>query len=160
MVGESFRLGYRVQEGIVLIRVALKAPRRVCKDRGFQQKNYSEGQPFFLNPRGVLVHRVKSVFRLMANYHRHAWWIVEYWCENSGRMDKSGEGMLSDPGNKLVCARCEERAVRMGEKTSSRLVGRHVCVGAARAVNICRCGKSEEISDGEEFEYCMDGSHI
>lgn len=43
MVGESFRLGYRVQEGIVLIRVALKAPRRVCKDRRFQQKNYSEG---------------------------------------------------------------------------------------------------------------------
>ncbi len=130
-----------------MILIKLKEPRRTLgrNDSRIQQKNYTESQPFFSNPRGVLAHRVKSVFRMVATYANRPWWIVEYWCENSGVMDKSGDGLASHPGDRYVCARCEERAIRSGEKSSSELVGRHVCIGVARAVSVCRC-KNESVA--------------
>lgn len=127
-----------------MILVSLKPPRvRLDRnDKRVHQKDYAESQPFFLNPRGVLAHRVRSVCRFIATYSKEPSWIIDYWCENSGRTDKTGEGLASSPGSKLVCARCEERAVRNGEKSSSEIVGTHVCVGAARAVSVCACDKA------------------
>lgn len=123
--------------------VTLQKPRdnHAARDARFEQRNYKRSAPFFENPRGVLIHRVRSLFRLtfLPSEHREPWHIVEYWCENSARPRDSevDDGLLFDPGDKLVCARCEANAVAKGQKTSSELAGRHVCIGVCRPVNVC-----------------------
>lgn len=120
-----------------------RKPRRNHDDNErFTQTNYEQAAPFFENPRGVLIHRVRALYQLEATYSQRPWWIVEYWCENSGSTDAVDSGLLFDPGVKLVCARCEALATAKGEKTSSELAGRHVCVGQLRAVNVC-CPKDK-----------------
>lgn len=111
-------------------------------DERMDQYNYGQGAPFFFNPRGLLVHRVRSVFQLEWNdpgvyFYGEPWWIVEYWCENSGRTDKHDNGLIWTPGDKLVCARCEANAVKAREKTSDQIVGRHVHIGALRPHRLC-----------------------
>lgn len=119
-------------------RVKLRAPRRDFRDDSrMTQLDYSESAPFFVNPRGILAHRVRSIIRLTATWEQHPWWIVEYWCENSGRTNSEDDGLEFDPGKRLVCTRCEAAAIAHGEKTSSELAGRHVCTGALRAINVC-----------------------
>lgn len=118
--------------------VTLRTSRRDFeKDERITQTNYVQGAPFFDNPRGVLIHRVKALFRLEATFRDWPWLVVEYWCENSGRTDMTDEGLVFDPGDKLICARCEANAVAHGETTSSELAGRHVCTGVCRPVNTC-----------------------
>lgn len=125
--------------------VKLHAPRHnyAERDSRFTQTVYKEAAPFFENPRGVLIHRVKAVFQLQATYSDAPWWIVQYWCENSGRGDANDTGLVFDPGVKLVCQRCEALAVAAGEPTSSKLAGRHVHTGKLRAVQTCCQNKKE-----------------
>ena len=123
-----------------------RPPRRQhdLRDERFTQTNYEQSAPFFINPRGVLAHRVRSLVVLTATYYSHPWTIVEYWCENSGRTGCDDDGLEFDPGDRFVCKRCEELAVAHGELTSSELAGRHVCVGVCRPVNVCpEHGESE-----------------
>lgn len=119
--------------------VELQRPRHdhSIRDGRFQQHNYKRSAPFFENHRGVLIHRVRALFKLTASYKSDPWWIVEYWCENYGRTDFDDGGLLFDPGDKFVCARCEALAVSKRQKTSSELAGRHVCIGVCRPVNVC-----------------------
>lgn len=118
--------------------VPLKDPRHdFSNDKRVTQTAYVEAAPFFENPRGVLIHRVRSLFRMKVTWNDEPWWIVEYWCENSGRTDAVDSGLLFDPGVKFVCARCEANAVAAKMRTSSEVAGRHVCVGGVRAVNLC-----------------------
>lgn len=107
------------------------------RDERFQQLTYWQGAPFFLNPRGVMAHRVKALYQLTATYADKPWTIVNYWCGNMGRTGLDDDGLEFDPGERLVCARCEAFATGHGEKTSSELAGRHVCVGVCRPVNVC-----------------------
>lgn len=125
-------------------RVRLRRPRhRHDDDGGFKQVNYEESAPFFSNPRGVLIHRVRSLYRLSCDLQDGPWWIVDYWCENFGRgHDEIDDLLLFDPGEKLICTRCEALAVAKGEPTSSELAGRHVCTGVVRPVNTC-CDSSQ-----------------
>ena len=122
--------------------VKLKSPAFNHRDDRFNQVDYSESAPFFINPRGVLAHRIRALFTLTA--FGSTWTIAEYWCENNGR-DHSGadECLAFDPGERLICSRCEANAVAKGEKTSSQLAGRHVCVGVVRPVNVCECPKGK-----------------
>ena len=117
------------------------------RDDRFRQKNYEQSAPFFDNPRGVLIHRVRSLYQLTATYADEPWTIVEYWCGGHGRSDSSDSGLEFDPGMKLVCQRCEMIAMANGERSSSGLVGRHVCVGVCRPINVCSCPKGEQ-TDG------------
>ena len=114
------------------------------RDDRFKQDNYELSAPFFENSRGVLIHRIKHFYKLECNYRKHPWYVAEYWCGNCCTTNTSPEKQLGsvifDPGKKLVCARCELIAVSKGERTSSDLVGRHVCVGSCRAINTCDCG--------------------
>lgn len=124
--------------------INLRNPRydHADKDKRFTQVNYKQAAPFFENPRGVLIHRVRAVLQLTATYHNDPWWIVEYWCENNGRSDAVDTGLIFDPGVKLICTRCEANAIAHGEKTSSQLAGRHVCTGICMPVNTC-CRKNQ-----------------
>jgi hypothetical protein len=118
--------------------VALKPPKmnHQARDGRFRQVDYDHAAPFFHNPRGVLIHRVRALYRL--TFHDYpSWWIVDYWCENGGRSDDVDSDLLFDPGEKLVCARCEANAVAHRQKTSSELAGRHICIGICRPVNVC-----------------------
>jgi hypothetical protein len=125
--------------GKTMAMVILERPRtdHGARDSRYKQHNYKRAAPFFENPRGVLIHRVRALYRLTATYSGAPWWIVEYWCENHGRTDDADSGLLFDPGEKLVCARCEALAVSKGRRTSSDLAGRHVCTGVCRPVNTC-----------------------
>lgn len=108
------------------------------RDERFTQLNYSESEPFFNNPRGVLSHRVRAVFKLDCTHYKMPRLIFEYWCESSGSAHDETD-LVSDPGHRLVCVRCEANAIAKGEKTSSDLVGHHICTGVCRPVNTC-CG--------------------
>lgn len=107
------------------------------RDDRFKTFNYTRSAPFFENPRGVLIHRIRALFRLEASYSSEPWLIVEYWCGNHGRSDMLDSGILFDPGAKLICARCEALAVAQGESTCSELAGRHACTGVCVPVNTC-----------------------
>lgn len=87
--------------------------------------------PFLRNPRGYLVHRVRHASTHLWDGRRSHDTCV-YWCGNVGRGD-----FVDDPGDLLVCARCEAMAVANGEKTSDELVGRHVHLGKLIARRVC-----------------------
>jgi hypothetical protein len=126
------------EEAMTEKRVPLLPPKRdgIERDDRFRRVIYQESAPFFENPQGVLIHRVKSLYLLEFNGGRQ-WYIVDYWCGNNARPREVDDGLLFDPGNKLICARCEAMAVAKGLKTSSELAGRHVCSGVCVPVNTC-----------------------
>lgn len=93
---------------------------------------WSKGLPFLVNPRGQLVHRVRSAVTITwGGKHSHD--VARYWCGNNGR----GEFTDNPPTGKLLCAFCEAKAVAAGEKSASELAGRHVCIGTLKAVRQC-----------------------
>jgi hypothetical protein len=114
-------------------------PRR--QDRHKESNAYLSGRlwkqslPFNVNPRGVLLHRVRigvTYFRRGERSHD----AVTYWCGNSA----VGEGVsLTDapPTDRLLCVNCERIAVEAGEPTAEALTGRHVCTGVMKAFRLC-----------------------
>lgn len=98
---------------------------------------WKKSLPFFVNPRGVLIHRVKRVTTIIwdGKVSHHT---AHYWCNNMGR----GEFFEDPPKERLLCTVCESNAVAHGEKTADELAGRHVCLGKMKAHRIC-C-KNEE----------------
>lgn len=95
--------------------------------------------PFFVNSRGMLIHRVRSVrsFYTQGRQHRHD--SVHYFC---GAFCITHEnGFTADPPkDRLLCARCEALAVRHGQPSATALTSRHVCVGEIRAHRLCCMG--------------------
>lgn len=91
------------------------------------------GLPFLVNPRGVLVHRVRSArtYRDRSGNRSHD--VAGYWCGNSGR----GQFTAEPPEDRLLCAYCEAKAIANGEKPADELVGRHVHIGTMRAHRQC-----------------------
>ena len=108
-------------------------------DRGggrVKQTNYKKAVPFFANPRGVLAHRVRSITKLDFGERWH--YVVQYYCGGISCHDRLiDEGLVEDPGKRLVCAQCERIAMEQGQPSSSDLAGRHVCIGVCRPVNVC-----------------------
>ncbi len=128
--------------------VKLRPTRRDYKrgDTRLQQINYREAAPFFANPRGVLAHRVRSLTKLQFNDGRFHY-VVEYYCLGVSCHDRLlDEGLVYDPGQRLVCAHCERLALEQGKPTSSKIVGRHVCTGVCRPVNVCPLHKDKELN--------------
>ena len=92
--------------------------------------------PFFANPRGVLVHRVKHAQTILhggIRSHDH----VNYWCGN-GCNAHGLRGWTDRPDRtQVLCEKCEQAAVDAGMPASDELAGRHVHVGRAKAVRTC-----------------------
>lgn len=92
--------------------------------------------PFFANPRGVLVHRVRHACTIVHDgklSHNHA----SYWCGN-GCNSHGLDGWTESPEqNQVLCQKCEQMAVAAGMPPADELAGRHVHVGRAKAVRTC-----------------------
>lgn len=107
-----------------------------CQER-WLTLDWKKAAPFVVNPRAILTHRVKSVRShfddLTCESHSH--YSVDFWCGNGS----SGSPLLVEipPEDRLLCARCEEVAVKAGEKSAEELAGRHVHIGELRAKRLC-----------------------
>jgi len=91
--------------------------------------------PFNVNPRGVLIHRIKSGCTII-NGGKVSHDAIECWCNNM----TNGEGVSptdKPPKDRLLCARCEAIAVEHGEPPASKLVGRHMHIGVMKPVRLC-----------------------
>lgn len=110
--------------------------------RRFGHIQWKKSPPFFVNPRGILIHRVRSLTTHLhrgGDSHEH----VDYYC-GSGANTRGAEGFTSNPPKaRLLCERCEEKAIEAGQQTADELTGRHVHVGRLRAFRTC-CRDKEQ----------------
>lgn len=92
-----------------------------------------QSPPFAVNPRGILVHRVRHVTMICwadtgyrgKSTHHHA----TYLCGNGTNFNGSqiDDILVSDPPDeRLLCTFCEARAKQMKLPTGDTLAGRHV----------------------------------
>jgi hypothetical protein len=109
----------------------------------WREIHWKKSLPFLRNPRGYLIHRVRSAMTHLYD-ENPPWDTVAYWCGNIGR----GEFVDEPPDGMLLCAVCERQAVAHGQPTAEELVGRHVCTGRLRAVRIC-CRNDENWKGGD-----------
>lgn len=97
---------------------------------------WKSATPFVENSRGVLIHRPRMVTTHKQG-NRDPYLGVNMWCGNTMTGSKKFT-FLTDPGHaRLVCARCEEKAVAAGLPSSSDIAGRHVHIGGVAAVPAC-----------------------
>lgn len=102
--------------------------------------HWPTSQPFIVNPRAILIHRIRygTSFRRIDGTWSHD--TVETWCGNGfNSMGAVGSDIIvaDPPKSKLLCARCELIAVQAGEKSADELTGRHVHIGRVRAFRTC-----------------------
>lgn len=103
---------------------------------------WTEAMPFFFNPRGILLHRVATVETMLSESGMERHHHCTYECGNGACFEVGGEDELffeNPPSDKLLCSRCEFVAVRRGERSASKIAGRHVHIGELRAHRTC-CG--------------------
>lgn len=119
----------------------LKARRR--KDgEGGDWITWVRSAPFASNPRGILCHRVAHVTTIRhhgEDHHHH----VTYLCLNGCNFDLGTADvvLVHDPGERLLCLRCEAVAASQKLPDADEIAGRHVHRGALRAFQTC-CGAS------------------
>lgn len=103
----------------------------------FRVKRWRRALPFFYNPRGLLIHRVRAVTSHLREDGKVKHTSVHFYCGNFQFM-RAGCELFAKPGaNRLVCARCEAFAQMKGKPSADQLVGRHVHVGRIIAQRTC-----------------------
>ena len=114
-----------------------RARRRGSFDPRYGVVSWTSALPFFDNPRAVLIHRPRSVSTYSCAW-RGAWLAVHCWCGNGMTSNTERFAFLPDvPDGRIVCARCEDKAVEAGLPTSDQLAGRHIHKGGVVAVREC-----------------------
>jgi len=91
--------------------------------------------PFVDNKRALLIHRPRSVttYALLGKHYE----AVEMWC-GSGQTGRDKFDFQSTPTEgKLLCSRCEAKAVAAGLPSASEIAGRHVHEGKVVPVRTC-----------------------
>lgn len=98
---------------------------------------WKSAMPFVENRMAILVHRPRFVttHKISEKYDPHI--AIEYWCGSTQTGTDKFTFLDSPPDGKLLCARCEEKAVSKGQKSSFQLVGKHVHTGRCVAVQEC-----------------------
>lgn len=114
----------------------MKLPLQKSKDQR-AGIHWSSCSPFIENSKAVLIHRPRYVVthKISAKYKAHI--AIGYWCGNHCSGTKKFTFLDAPPDSKVVCARCEAKAIEAGLPSASDLVGRHVHVGGVAAVQTC-----------------------
>lgn len=94
-------------------------------------------KPFFENSRAVLIHRPRRVTMHKINERYPSHLSVENWCGNTHNGRRTFTFLDAPPSGKIVCARCEEKAVEHGLPPSSEIAGHHIHTGGVIAVRHC-----------------------
>jgi hypothetical protein len=114
----------------------VKLQTRVFDD---DQTSWKRSRPFMVNPRGLLVHRVRYVTELRREGKvTHLY--VGYLCGNGclSHEDVIDDCLLDEPPKgRLVCSFCECRAAHERLPSADKLVGRHVHKGGLRVFQTC-----------------------
>lgn len=84
--------------------------------------------PFFANPRGKLIHRVKSV-TVYCNGETFSHYHVDYECGGGANAHDLNDNSADPPKNRLLCELCEFKAIQRRQKPADELAGRHVHKG-------------------------------
>lgn len=98
---------------------------------------WKEASPFIENSRAVLIHRPRYVTTHKIGEKWKAHIAIECWCGNTFTGTKKFTFLDAPTKNKLVCARCEEVAVKRGQPSSEEISGNHVHFGRVIAQQIC-----------------------
>jgi hypothetical protein len=103
---------------------------------GGQKIAWTSCKPFVENSMAVLIHRPRRVTtHKLGSRPPHI--SVRCWCGNSMTGAKKFT-FLDAPGRgRIVCARCEDKALGAGMPASSNLTGEHVHTGGVKAVMRC-----------------------
>ena len=113
--------------------------RRAWHNPDFPQEFWKECAPFFVNPRGILTHRAKSVtthtYRGEKSHHS-----VDYWCGSGCCFELGFESeclVECPPDDRLLCHHCEARATAKMQPKADKLIGRHIHTGKLTAYQTC-----------------------
>lgn len=100
---------------------------------------WKKSVPFYINHRGVLVHRIKAAASHLNENGSIHHCSIDYWCGNctTSRHGEFTDLRSIDVSAIVVCESCERRATQNGFPTTDLLVGQHVHVGRAKAVRTC-----------------------
>lgn len=99
---------------------------------------WKSSEPFFVNPRGILVHRVRFIDTIVL-HGKKSHYAVSYWCGNQRCFGFDEMNMLVSvpPKGRLVCQWCEMKATAAKEKSSDKIAGKHVHKGKCVAIRTC-----------------------
>ena len=104
------------------------------KFNGCKKVEVTKARPFSVNPRGVLVHRVRDVAVCHDSDGRYTHHTVAHYCGSQAH----GVTLTNVPEpDAIVCASCERRCKELGLPEASEIVGRHVHIGGKRAFAFC-----------------------
>jgi hypothetical protein len=101
---------------------------------------WTRSPPFVLNPRGLLVHRVRYVVGIKSHSLNLSHFHVGYECGNGCNVDLEliREVLHADPPrDRLLCDFCEFKARGDGQKPADEIAGRHVHRGRLRVFRTC-----------------------
>jgi hypothetical protein len=100
-----------------------------------QYTRCKESEPFLLNDRGTLIHRIRrvTIHKLFAE----SWFAVHTWCGASLCGVENLHFLAEPPEDRLVCAVCEERVLMAKQPSSDELAGKHVHKGRMKAFKTC-----------------------
>ncbi len=122
----------------------IELPKLKRKHPSLDMREWSHSAPFVINSMAMLVHRVKHAgdFHDRQGEKTHSW--VQYLCGN-GTAGQTGERItfVADPGDRLICQRCEQIAANQRLPSADEICGRHVHVGVLRPRRVC-CNKNRE----------------
>lgn len=101
-----------------------------------KQIPWKASKPFVENSRGTLIHRPKE--GMTYNLHDKPHIGIGFYCGMHTASSGRNLTFLDEPpADKVLCARCEENAVKAGRPSADTLAGRHVHVGGVKAVITC-----------------------
>ena len=123
------------------MKLALKKDKRLRPE--FNGIPWVSCSPFVENSMARLIHRPRTVttHKIGPKYKSHI--AIGCWCGNSQTGTTKFTFLDAPPEGKILCARCEKKAVKAGLPSADSLAGRHVHIGGVVAVKHCCNGGIE-----------------